>query len=49
MCTITNHLAGKVPGEKDIPGGQVPVEKVLAGEIVHTVSHLSAEGEELCW
>lgn len=45
---INIYLASEVLGEKDVPCSQVPVNEVFAGKVLHSVGHLTAEGEELC-
>ena len=44
-CVLIN-LASKVLGEQDVPSSEVSVDELFVGEVVHTVSYLSAEVEE---
>ena len=54
VCTvdITGHT--EVPDLDDVfvahetvPGGQVPVDEVLGGEVLHTRGHMAGDTEEL--
>ena len=43
-CT---HLAFEFPIQQDVPCSQVPVDKLLVWEVLHTISNLSAELKQL--
>ena len=40
---LTTHLAVELTIQKDVPGGKVPVDEVLAGEVSHPVCNLLGE------
>ena len=43
---LTTHLAVELTIQKDVPGGKVPVDKVLAGEVSHPVCNLPGEPQQ---
>ena len=40
---LTTHLAVELTIQKDVPGGKVPVDEVLAGEVSHPICNLLGE------
>ena len=40
---LTTHLAVELTIQKDVPGGKVPVDEVLAGEVNHPICNLLGE------
>ena len=45
---LLTHLAGIVLVQQDVPCCEVPVHKRLLREVLHSLSYLVAEAEELC-
>ena len=40
---LSTHLAVELTIQKNVPGGKVPVDEVLAGEVSHPVCNLLGE------
>ena len=40
---LLTHLAVELSIQKDVPGGKVPVDEVLAGEVSHPICNLPGE------
>ena len=40
---LSTHLAVELTIQKDVPGGKVPVDEALAGEVSHPVCNLLGE------